>query len=330
VVLPVRNEELYIEETLAQLRLQDYPHERVEFLVCDGGSDDRTREIVRRLADDDPRIRLLDNPGRRSSAGRNVGFRHARGEMILVVDGHVRIPSLLLFQEVERCFRQSRAGCLGRPQPLVPDRSRWSAAIAHARASRFGHSPASFIFSDGEGFVPADSVGAAYRPEVFEQIGFVDEDFDACEDLEFNTRLDKAGIPCFFSPRLTVQYYARNGLRQLFRQMRRYGFGRYKYARRHPDRLSAAQLAPAALVGLLASLPAAVLLSPRLRRAGSALAATYLLADVAASLALALRTRRGFLPHYLVIFPTIHLGIGVGFLHSAVRGGKLPPAPTGS
>src|SRR5690606_22192698 len=112
----------------------------------------------------DPRIRLLDNPGMRSSLGRNVGFRSGKGDIFVVVDGHVRIPNRLLFQSLADCFASSGADVLGRPQPLIasPD-SKWGTAIVEARSSALGHNPASLIYGGYEGSAPAATNGAAYR-----------------------------------------------------------------------------------------------------------------------------------------------------------------------
>lgn len=62
VILPIRNEAEFIEKCLRSLMANDYARGRIEILVLDGMSDDGTREIVRRLAAEDGRIRLLDNP----------------------------------------------------------------------------------------------------------------------------------------------------------------------------------------------------------------------------------------------------------------------------
>ncbi|MCP3981353.1 MAG: glycosyltransferase family 2 protein [bacterium] len=323
VVLPVRNEERFIADTLAQLQRQEFPRDDVEFLVCDGYSDDRTREIVRELAAADPRIRLLDNPGRRSSAGRNVGFRAARGEFVLVIDGHVQIPDGRLLANVVRRFDASGADCLGRPQPLIAEPGQpWAEAIVLARAGRLGHSPESFIYSDYEGFASAASMGAAYRRSVFDRIGYVDESFDACEDLEFNTRVDAAGLRCFTATDLTVRYYARNSPRALFKQLFRYGFGRYRYLRRHPRRTSPGQLVPAALVAGFAALPLLIWLLPPIGWIDLGLVSLYLLA-VFASAAAALRHGVGAALRMLVVIPTIHFATGIGFLSSMLRGARL-------
>lgn len=250
VVMPVRNEARFIADTLGLLRSQDYPKDRFEILVADGMSDDGTRGIVARFAEEDVRVRLLDNPKIRSSAGRNVGFKAGRGEYFVVVDGHCYIPDDQFLRNISDCFEKSGADCLGRPQPLdPPGLTPFQQSVALARASRFGHGGDSLIYVDYEGFASPVSNGAAYRRDVFERVGFVDEDFDACEDVEFNYRVERAGLKAFTSPRLTVRYYPRENLSSLVGQMRRYGQGRTRLYRNHPALLSLSALAPACFAG---------------------------------------------------------------------------------
>jgi glycosyltransferase involved in cell wall biosynthesis len=314
VVIPIRNEERYIAGTLRQLQKQNFPPDRVEFLVCDGRSDDRTREIVAEIADADSRVKLIDNPALRSSAGRNAGFRAALGDLVLVIDGHVQIPDDRLLEAVADLFARSGADCLGRPQPLIAaSNSPWAQGIVAARSSWLGHNPDSMIYSDAERFAPADTMGAAYRRSVFARIGYVDEGFDACEDLEFNTRLDLAGLKCFTSPRLSVRYFARDTLAGLFKQQYRYGYGRFKYLLRYPSKATLAQLAPPGLVaaacGALASpwLPLPIAVLPI---AGLSL---YLAVVAIAAGQLASRTSGVGFHRYFLVFVTIHFGIGCGY-----------------
>src|SRR5262249_11360238 len=91
VTVPVRNEERFIGRTIAQLLAQDYSPGRYEILVADGASTDDTTAIVRDLAEQHACVRLIDNPKRLSSAGRNRAVRAARGDIIVVVDGHCEI-----------------------------------------------------------------------------------------------------------------------------------------------------------------------------------------------------------------------------------------------
>lgn len=262
VVMPVRNEARFIAETLRQLLAQDYPHDRFEILVADGMSDDATRDIVARIAEEDGRVRLLDNPKMRSSAGRNVGFRAGRGDLFVIVDGHCHIPADQFLGNISDCFEKSGADCLGRPQPLdPPDLSPFQRSVALARASRLGHGGDSLIYDDFEGFASPVSNGAAYRREVFEWVGFVDEDFDACEDVEFNFRVEQAGLKTYTSPKLTVRYYPRENLTTLWGQMRRYGRGRSRLYRKHPTLLSLSALAPACFAGGAAAFFALLILN---------------------------------------------------------------------
>jgi hypothetical protein len=101
------------------------------------------------------------------------------------------------------------------------------------------------------GFVDPASSGATYRRPVFSRLGVYDESFDACEDVEFNTRVAAAGYKAYTDPRLAVYYAPRQSVRALFRQMARYGVGRVRLARKHPEGISTSQWAPAVLLAFL-------------------------------------------------------------------------------
>ena len=78
IAIPCFNEERFIEHCVQAMCSQRFAGS-LEFLFADGGSTDRTREILHALAERDPRIRVLDNPNRSVSSGLNVALRHARG-----------------------------------------------------------------------------------------------------------------------------------------------------------------------------------------------------------------------------------------------------------
>jgi succinoglycan biosynthesis protein ExoA len=324
VVVPVRNEGPYIEALLDDLRQQDLAGASLEILVVDGMSTDDTRERVRRRAIADPRIHLLDNARRLSSAARALGTQHARGRYVAVVDGHCRVPSRRLLQDMVGLFERTGADCLARPQPLAPTAGgAWARAIAAGRTSRFGHSVASTIYDEHEHAVPPTSAGAMYRREVFERVGTFDPAFDACEDVEFNWRCAAAGLSCWTSPALAVLYEPRRSLGGLFRQMRRYGLGRARLHRKHPGAFTLESLVPALFAaGLVPAVLGALLLPLPWRAAAAAPLTLYLLLDVVASLVTAARHGLLLFPLLLLVFPTIHLGLGLGYLQ-----GRLTRAP---
>jgi glycosyltransferase involved in cell wall biosynthesis len=239
IVVPVRNEEHHIGELLSEIVKQDYPIKSFEVIVADGFSEDATREIVQQFASDHPQISLVSNEGRLSSFGRNIGFRKGKGDIFLVIDGHCKINSEYLLKNVAECFRKSGAHCLGRPQPFVlPEEPNIQKAIGFARSSWLGHNFNSHIHNDKEGYLDPVSCGCAYRRDVFSLVGYVDEVFDACEDVEFNYRIAKAGLISYFSPSIALYYHPRDSIKSLWKQLIRYGKGRSRLLFKHPGTLN--------------------------------------------------------------------------------------------
>ncbi len=320
-MVPILNEAKFIEGTLTQLLKQSYAPECFEILVVDGQSSDGTQELVRKFADRYPNVHLLDNPRRLSSAARNIGVRHASGDVVLVVDGHCELEDDRLLANVADAFETSGADCVGRPQPLdIRAATPLQRAIAAARSSWLGHHPDSFIYSDQAQFVPAASVAVAYRREVFEKVGCFDEQFDACEDYEFNTRCDKAGLRCYFTPTAAICYQPRATLRGLFKQLFRYGLGRVRLIRKHPETFAVRTLLPALLV-------AGTVLGLLLGGFSSTIAAAWLIAvgiyvAVIGAVSVQVATRHRDLPLVVwlpVVFPIIHFAAGTGLLIEGLR-----------
>jgi cellulose synthase/poly-beta-1,6-N-acetylglucosamine synthase-like glycosyltransferase len=89
VLVPCRNEELVVEGLVQCLLALDYPHELLELIVIDDGSDDATGAILDRVSRAEPRLTCLHrapgSPGGKSGA-LNAGLEHARGEIVVVFD----------------------------------------------------------------------------------------------------------------------------------------------------------------------------------------------------------------------------------------------------
>jgi glycosyltransferase involved in cell wall biosynthesis len=334
VVMAVRNEEHFISDTLQHVLNQDYPRDRFEIIVVDGKSTDLTREAVERILTNYPNVKLFNNPRRLPSSGRNVGFKNGRGDIFIVIDGHCYIHDKNLLRNVVRCFDKSGAYCLGRPQPLDPPGINvFQEAVSLARASKVGHSGNSFIYSNYEGYVSPVSNGAIYKKEVFEKIGYVDENFDACEDVEFNYRIEKAGFKAYMSPSLAVKYYPRDTLKGLFEQMKRYGMGRFKFVNKHPEAISLNMLIPPIFVlGLFVLIAFGLysvisilfpLFNPAFTDAAMGILGLiygiYVILILGESLRIGLKKGLRFLKYLPPLFFTIHFGLGLGFLNEMLR-----------
>jgi succinoglycan biosynthesis protein ExoA len=329
VVLPVFNEERHIEACLDSVLAQDYPSDRYEVIVADGGSTDGTRDIVGAIARRDPRARLIDNPGRMQAAGLNRAILASRGDLIARQDGHAEWAPDHLRRSVA-LLRSTGADNVGGRQEAVGDGPS-GRAIARAMSSPFGVGGARFRYSEREAEMATVFLGT-FRRSAFERVGLFDEAYPPHEDYELNERIRRTGGRIVFSPDIRTRYHVRSGLGALGRQYYRYGRGKVRVARASPRVIRPYHLVAPALV---ASLPvmAAMVVTGRGRRLALAGAGGYAAACLVAGQQAGRGESfevRGRIP---AAFAVMHLAWGAGFwagVYEAARGiptgGGSPPA----
>ena len=300
---------------------QEFETEEFEIIVADGNSSDDTAEQVRGFAFNSPvSVILIENPGVRSSAGRNAGLVRSRGDLVVFIDGHCHLPSQTLLRDTISVFESTKADCLCRPQPLIaPTFSRTGQVIAAARASFLGHGRGSLIYDMKRvGFVDPESSGASYRRQVFETIGMFDERYDACEDVDLNIRLRKGGMVSYTDPRLAVHYEPRGTIRALFKQMLRYGRGRIRLATKHPEMISVNYFLPLFIVAIWISALISLEIGGVGRPALLGILMAYMGIIMCTSARLAGRCGSRALWQAPVVYLAIHLGLGIGMLAEAL------------
>lgn len=328
VVIPVYNEERHIEACLESVLNQEYPADRYEVIVADGGSDDGTREIVERMATRHPNIRLIDNPGRMQAAGLNRAILASRGAVIARQDGHAQWGPNHLRRSVD-LLRETGADNVGGLQEAIGD-GLSGRAIARAMSSPFGVGGARFRYSRDQQEMPTVFLGT-FRRSAFERVGLFDEAYPPHEDYELNERIRATGGRIVFSPDIRTWYHVRDGLTSLARQYYRYGRGKVRVARASPGVIRPYHLAAPALVAAL-PVGAAMVLTGRGRRLVLTGAAAY----VTACLVAAGQAGRGESPEVRVRIPAtflvMHVAWGVGFwagvleaVREAETGGGSPP-----
>ncbi len=324
VVIPTRDEQATIAACLDAVLRQDYPAARMEVLVVDGRSTDRTRAIVGECAAADraARVRLLDNPRAITPVALNIGIRAARGAIVARVDGHTIIAPDYL----RRCVETLRATNADNVGGLMRPRGRGYAGecIALATGSRFGIGDSRFHYDETGGAADTVYLGC-FRRAIFARVGLFDESLVHNQDDELNDRIVAAGGRVWLDPRIRSAYYNRASWRSLGRQYYGYGYWKVRVLRRHPHALRARHLAPAALVaGLGASAALAATLAvashpraPRrrpVRLLALALWGTYGVASLTAGCTVAARAGWRYLPGLLISFWRLHLSYGAGFL----------------
>lgn len=326
VLVAVRDEEKLIRDTAEAMRAQEFDG-RLEFLFIDGRSQDATPAILQELANEDPRIRLFENPKRGVRSGLNVGLEHARGRFVVQMEGHTYYPQRYIATAVDRLRRGDVDYVSGSLIPLGVDP--WSRRIALALNSWLGRGGSRKWSDHREGGSNGTEVSeteldtgvfcGAWRRSTLEAHGGWDEGWPVNGDSELAARILEAGGKIVSLPELGARYVPRSSLPALARQYFRYGYYRVKTARRHPGSLRRSHFLPP---GLSLTVPAAVVLPQPLRGvAWLGLGSYIVLLIVAAVRSGADRlTDAAALP---LVYATMHLSWGFGFLAGCLRFG--PP-----
>ena len=87
-VIPSYNAEAHIERCLTAIERQKYPREKIEVLLIDGDSSDRTLEIARSF-----QVRVINNPHRIAEFAKSIGIRHSKGKYLVILDCDNEISS---------------------------------------------------------------------------------------------------------------------------------------------------------------------------------------------------------------------------------------------
>lgn len=312
VILVVRNEEANIARCLSQIVRQDYPSDRLEIIVADGMSTDRTGDLVKSYATDGIPVRVVPNPGLGRSQGLNVAIRSARGDAIARVDARTVIGP----EYLSRCVRALLAtgaenvGGMQKPIANTPTQEAIGLALAHP----FGVGNARFRLGGKSGYVDTVYLGC-FRREIFDRVGLFDEEASVInEDSDMNQRIREAGGKVYFDRDIVAHYYPRETFRDFWKLYFRYGGGRagnfLKHGRLTSWRYIVAPLFTLCIVGLtVATALNHVFWVPLI-----GLLVTYAVADSVVSFRLARQQNKlALFPRLLLAFPCMHFAWAFGF-----------------
>jgi len=307
VILPVLNEEKYLEDAVKAILAQQYDG-KLEVILAIGPSHDKALEIAQRLHVNDPRVVIVENPTGRTAAGLNLAIARSQYGIIVRVDGHSNIPNnycQLISEILESTGAVNVGGVMAAEGQTLFERS-----VARAMRSPLGVGASRFHTGGGAGEVDTVYLGA-FRKEALLAAGGFDERFTRAQDWELNFRLRQTGGVVYFDPRLIVTYRPRSTIKALAKQYFEYGRWRRVVSRRHQGTINYRYLAPpftvaaTALSLLLGWLVSPVLLIPALVYAVFILIASGVIGKSMGEI-LCLPT----------ILLTMHISCGLGFLTS--------------
>jgi glycosyltransferase involved in cell wall biosynthesis len=226
IICPTYNEENFIAKCIESMLTQDYTGE-TELLIIDGRSIDKTREIVEEIIAKTPQsaslqIRLLDNPNRTAPYALNIGIREAKGEVIMRIDAHSDYPNNYVSVLVEKLYELCADNVGGVWNILPANNTAEAISIAMGSSHPFG--VGNSIYRIGaKNIMEVDTVPfGCYRRNVFERIGYFDEELTRNQDNEFNARLKNAGGKIYLIPEIIINYTARDTWSKMYRMYYQY------------------------------------------------------------------------------------------------------------
>lgn len=323
IIIPTLNEEKFLSQCLDSVIAQSFPFEEMDIMVVDGGSRDKTREIVNEYHQHYENIRLIDNPGKIQSIAFNIGIKNSTAPYIVRLDAHAYYKPYYIEGCVKGLKEDSNRGNVGGQWNIQPQNdSLWATTNAILNYSKFGIGGATYRIGAEAGNVDTVPFGAFPR-KVIEEIGGMREDLPRGEDNEYNSRIKKAGYSIYFDPQIECIYYARPTLKTSCKQMYANGesIGHLFYVDR--ESIGIRHLVPLLFVlGIIVGFIGAVFFKLFLYALLVGLALYFACDLIASIIASKEHGWKYCLPLFLLFF-CVHVSYGFGTIKGIVTGRKL-------
>ena len=308
VVMPVYNEEKYIEKCVDSLLLQDYPTENMEWIFVDGCSTDRTVELLEQYQDKFPTlIKILNNPKKIVPCAMNIGIEASKGKYIVRLDAHADYAANYISKCVYYLDNTDAENVGGVAE--TKGNGFVGNTIAKMLSSKFGVGNSQFRTNGESGYVDTVPFGA-FRREVFSKYGGYDERLVRNQDNEMNFRIRKNGGKIYMADNIHLSYYCRDSVKDISSMARKNGMWNIITMKLCPGSMGMRHFIPFLFVfsiiflGILSIVHLAFLLLLGLELG------LYLLLDIVFSAKQSETVQEFFL--LLCLFPIFHIEYGIG------------------
>lgn len=214
------NEENVIEDILEHIKLQDYLHDKIEVVLINNNSGDSTELKMQQFAQENigfSRVVVKTNNKTSQASGWNVAIKEATGDIIIRIDAHASIPVDFVSKNV-KCIEEHGEFISGGPRPnVIYNSTPWKETLLLAESSMFGSSIAGFRRKREKTYVNS-MFHAAYRKEVFENVGGFNENLGRTEDNELHYRIRQAGYRLCYDPEIISYQHIRSSLSSMLKQ----------------------------------------------------------------------------------------------------------------
>ena len=216
LICTLKNEESSIKEFLDSLSFQSRPPD--EIVIVDGGSTDKTVEIIKSYIEEGALIKLIVEDGANIAEGRNIAIKNAKHDVIASTDAGCRIDKDWLKNLIKPFVGDSSVAVVSGwyEADARTDFERCVAELTYPKLER--------VMKALDKFLPS-SRSVAYKKECWEKVGGYPEWLYTAEDTLFDLNSKKAGCKFVFAPDAVVYWNVRPNLRSLFKQFYLYAKG---------------------------------------------------------------------------------------------------------
>lgn len=200
VIIPMFNEERYIHDCLSSVLEQDWPAEKMEIIVVDNGSTDRSREIVKSLLEKDGRGRVVEKVGGTIASVRNFGWRLSKGQILAFLDADSVVEVNWLKEGCQILNADKNIACVGFAMAPPGKHDHWIKRVWYEIGNSSRHV--------GKGLCKVNwlcSFNIIVRSSSFTAVNGFDESLKTGEDYDLGARVGAIGS-LVFSDSLFVKH----------------------------------------------------------------------------------------------------------------------------
>lgn len=308
VVVPVYNEEKYVEKCVDSLLLQDYPQNHMEWIFVDGCSKDRTVELLEKYQGKYPAlIKILHNPYKIVPYAMNIGIEASKGKYIVRLDAHADYA----MDYISKCVYYLETTDAENVGGVAETKANgfMGNAIAKMLSSKFGVGNSQFRTNGQSGYVDTVPFGA-FKREVFSKYGGYDERLVRNQDYEMNYRIRKNGGKIYLSSDIHLSYYCRDSIKGISAQARKNGMWNIITMKLCPGSMGMRHFIPLLFVVSIFFLALLGIVHPIFGTTLGIELGFYLLLDIVFSAKLSGNLREFFA--LMILFPIFHVTYGFG------------------
>lgn len=216
----------YIQRVLDRVLSQRYTG-RIEVIVVDDGSTDRSADLVRPYVDSE-RVKLLEQTNQGAASATNNGIRAAGNSIICLVDSDVLLYPDWLARVMEE-FQDPVVGAVQGYYKTPASISIWGRAMGYDIEKRYDDIRDKYVTQVCTG-------NTAYRQKALQEVGLFDEDFTYGYDNDMSYRLVRAGYRLVFRKDALCDHYWKETLASYLKQQYHSAYGRMQLISRYPDK----------------------------------------------------------------------------------------------